>query len=196
MKKRVHLLILLFCTLCWAGPVQAVPRESAHADTPAKLGPDLSRVKTFPTDSNESVIETGITYNGKLIEFFGSMAGIKADAIIVKLTSPAETVKINVKGRFGPFWMNTRQYEVENVPSIYKIHATGKIDEIISPKLADELGSLDYTRTIRDPLYDKFVRAFMSRKEFEKPVLTPDERRKQEEIAKEIINEIMREEKI
>lgn len=61
-------------------------------------------------------------------------------------------------------------------------------------KLADELGSLDFTRTIRDPLYDKFVRAVMSREEFKKPLLTPEERRKQEQIAEEIINEILEEE--
>ncbi len=61
-------------------------------------------------------------------------------------------------------------------------------------KLADELGSLDFTRTIRDPLYDKFVRAIMSREEFKKPLLTPEERRKQEQIAEEIINEILEEE--
>ena len=61
--------------------------------------------------------------------------------------------------------------------------------------LAAELGSLDFTRTIRDPLYDKFVRAIMSRDDFKKPVLTPEERRKQDQIAQEIINEILAEEK-
>ena len=62
-------------------------------------------------------------------------------------------------------------------------------------KLSEELGSLDFTRTIRDPLYNKFVEAIMTRDEFKKPVLTPKERKKQDEIAKEIINEILAEEK-
>jgi len=61
-------------------------------------------------------------------------------------------------------------------------------------ELANELGELDFTRTIRDPLYDKFVRALMSRDEFKKPILTPEERRKQEKIAREIIDEILAEE--
>lgn len=60
--------------------------------------------------------------------------------------------------------------------------------------LSKELGDLDFTRTIRDPLYDKFVRAIMSREEFQRPVLSPAERRKQEEIAKEIVDEILAEE--
>jgi predicted ATPase len=59
--------------------------------------------------------------------------------------------------------------------------------------LAAELGSLDFSRTIRDPLYDKFIRAMMSRKEFQKPILTPGERREQERIAKEIVDEILAE---
>ena len=61
--------------------------------------------------------------------------------------------------------------------------------------LANELGPLDFTRTIRDPLYDLFIRALMTREEFKKPVLTPTERREQEKIAKEIINEILAEDK-
>lgn len=59
--------------------------------------------------------------------------------------------------------------------------------------LTDELGSLDFTMTVRDPLYDKFVKAMRSREEFKKPVLTPEERKKQDQIAQEIINEIMQE---
>ena len=62
-------------------------------------------------------------------------------------------------------------------------------------KLSEELGSLDFTRTIRDPLYNKFVEAIMTRDEFKKPVLTPKERKKQDEIAKKIIDEILEEEK-
>jgi len=59
-------------------------------------------------------------------------------------------------------------------------------------KLSNELGSLDFTRTIRDPLYDKFVRAMTLRDEFKKSILTPEERRKQEKIANEIIDDILK----
>lgn len=59
--------------------------------------------------------------------------------------------------------------------------------------LTDELGSLDFTRTIRDPLYDKFVREAMKRDEFKRPVLTPDEFKEQERISKEIIDKILKE---
>jgi ABC-type multidrug transport system ATPase subunit len=62
-------------------------------------------------------------------------------------------------------------------------------------RLADELESLDFSRTTRDPLYNKFVKAILSRKEFKKPVLTPEEINKQQLIAQEIIEEILEQEK-
>lgn len=139
MKRRFYVLIFLVLALSWEGSGYAANHESVQQEV-GHVGTALEGLEAFPTDSTTSRIETGITYNGKRIDFFGSTGGIQADAIVVKLTSPAETVKLNVKGRFGPFWMNTRQYEVESVLSIYKVHASGKINEILSPELANELG--------------------------------------------------------
>lgn len=62
-------------------------------------------------------------------------------------------------------------------------------------ELTDELGSLDFTKTTRDPLYDKFVKAMLSREEFRKPVLTAEEIKKQQLIAQEIIEQILEDEK-
>jgi uncharacterized protein (TIGR02186 family) len=91
------------------------------------------------TESSKSVIEVGLRYNGDRIDFSGTLGETEADAVIAKLTSPAETVKINVKGRVGPLWMNTRQYEVENVPSMYQVQASAPLSEITTPELAREL---------------------------------------------------------
>lgn len=61
--------------------------------------------------------------------------------------------------------------------------------------LTDELGPLDFTMTVRDNLYAKFVKAMLSSEEFKKPDLTSEERKKQDQIAQEIINEILQEDK-
>lgn len=62
-------------------------------------------------------------------------------------------------------------------------------------KISDELGSLDFTRTTRDPLYEKFLRALYKRDiKNNKRVLTPEEVREQERIAEEIFREIMEDE--
>lgn len=62
-------------------------------------------------------------------------------------------------------------------------------------QLSNELETLGFTRTTRDPLYDKFVRATMSVEEFQKPVLTPAEKKRQDEIAIQLIKEILEEER-
>lgn len=62
-------------------------------------------------------------------------------------------------------------------------------------KLSVELGSLDFTRTIRDPFYDRFLRAISSREEFKRQILTPPQIKEQEKIARKLIDEILEEEK-
>jgi len=143
MKKPLCILItvLLASLLGGAGPAALATPAPADAPPPADVAPAvLDQAGGFTTEASQSIIRTGITYNGQEIEFFGSTNGIEASALVVKLTSPAESVKINVKGRFGPFWMNTRQYEVENVPLIYKVRSSGKLQDILSPDTARELG--------------------------------------------------------
>ena len=91
------------------------------------------------TDSSKTKIEVGITYHGESIDFFGALGDTGADAVIVKLLSPPEKVKLNQKGRFGPFWMNLKQHEVENVPFLYLVNASAPFESILSPALAEEL---------------------------------------------------------
>ena len=65
-----------------------------------------------------------------------------------------------------------------------------KLDE-----LNEVLGNLDYTRSVRDPLYEPFVKALIASGEYqqlEKPVLTPEDRQKQKELAERILEELKR----
>ena len=119
MRGTIPILLAILCAVCLFKPLEASG--------------------TLVTDSTKSVIEVGLRYNGDRIDFFGTLAGTEADGLIVKLTSPAETVKLNVKGRVGPFWMNTRQYQVDNVPSMYQVQASAPFEEITTPELAKEL---------------------------------------------------------
>ncbi len=65
-----------------------------------------------------------------------------------------------------------------------------KLDELNA-----ELGNLDFTRSVRDPLYKPFVEAMVASDEYQqlkKPVLTPEEQRKQKELAIRILEEVRR----
>ena len=126
MRGPRTILLTLLCAVCLFKPLEASETTEPSAGT-------------LVVDSTKSVIEVGLRYNGDRIDFFGTLAGTEADALIVKLTSPAETVKLNVKGRVGPFWMNTRQYQVDNVPSMYQVQTSAPLKEIATPELAREL---------------------------------------------------------
>jgi uncharacterized protein (TIGR02186 family) len=65
---------------------------------------------------------------------------VGGDAVIVKVLSPPETVKLNQKGRVGPFWMSVKQHSVENVPFMYLVNASKKLDSIVSAEVLRELG--------------------------------------------------------
>lgn len=63
---------------------------------------------------------------------------------------------------------------------------TSEMHELIA-----ELGQLGFMTEFRDPYYEAFARAIARRPEFKKPKLTPEDRQKQEEIADEILDEIL-----
>ena len=62
-------------------------------------------------------------------------------------------------------------------------------------QLSNELDELDFSSTTSDPLYNKFVKAMLSRGNFKKSVLTSEEIKEQQLMAQEIIEEILKEEK-
>jgi uncharacterized protein (TIGR02186 family) len=126
MRTTGSIFVAALCAASFLAPLDAFGTE----------GPSSGAVGI---EASKPVIEVGLGYDGDRIDFFGSVGGTGADAIVVKLTSPAETVKLNIKGRVGPFWMNTRQYQVDNVPSMYQIQASAPLAEITTPELADEL---------------------------------------------------------
>lgn len=77
---------------------------------------------------------------------------------------------------------------------LYKKNRT-TIEEEEMQKLENELGDLDYTKTVRDPLYEKFVRSLFSRPEFQERSLTPDDIEDMGKMTDEILTEILEEEK-
>jgi len=61
--------------------------------------------------------------------------------------------------------------------------------------LSDQLAESGFAREFRDPYFEAFTKAMGRRKEFQKPTLTPQELDRQEQVADEILDEIIAEEK-
>ncbi len=114
-------------------------RKASPTTAPAASQPATS-VGGVVIDSSKTEIEIGLSYGGERLECFGTLGEKGADAVIVKLTSPAQKVKLNQKGRIGPFWMTVKQHEVDNVPFMYQISASDRIDAILSEQQRKTLG--------------------------------------------------------
>lgn len=61
-------------------------------------------------------------------------------------------------------------------------------------RLETELQALGFSRTTRDPLYEKFIEKLYSRPEFQSKEITEQERKQMLDLTNEILNELMEEE--
>ncbi|MBN1345729.1 MAG: TIGR02186 family protein [Phycisphaerae bacterium] len=119
-------------------------RQLASASHPGKAvatsAPVVRSSHDVVTDGSKTHLEIGLSYAGERLELFGTLGETRADAVIVRIMSPVETVKLNQKGRVGPFWMSVKQHSVENVPFMYHVNASDKIDKLLTPEQRQELG--------------------------------------------------------
>lgn len=76
---------------------------------------------------------------------------------------------------------------------LYKTNRTECENEELV-QLTHELENLGFTRTTRDPLYDKYIERLFSRAEFQNKPITDAERKEMVELTDEILAEIMEEE--
>lgn len=76
---------------------------------------------------------------------------------------------------------------------LYKAERSEKENEELG-WLTRELENLGFTRTTRDPLYDKFIARLFSRAEFQNKPITDEERKEMVALTDEILAELMEEE--
>jgi len=67
-------------------------------------------------------------------------------------------------------------------------------EEVEMTRLSDELADLGFAKDFKDPYYELFVRTMAKHTKFHKQVLTPEEQRAQDEVAEEVLEDILREE--
>lgn len=68
-------------------------------------------------------------------------------------------------------------------------------EDIELDELTEELENLGFTRTTRDPLYDKFIERLFSRPEYQDAPLTDEEKKEMAALTNAILDEILEEEK-
>jgi hypothetical protein len=84
-------------------------------------------------------VEMGVRFGGDTITFHGTLPQKEAALVIRVESENNPPLKLVRKGRVVIFWMSVKQFEVSNVPFLYKIICSGNLNEILSENLRKEL---------------------------------------------------------
>jgi uncharacterized protein (TIGR02186 family) len=78
------------------------------------------------------------TYTGDTI----SVSGVADPGaqVIIKVASPAASMKLARKAKVGPIWMNVSDVEFGNTPAFYQVNCTGALEPLLPAALLDSLG--------------------------------------------------------
>jgi uncharacterized protein (TIGR02186 family) len=90
-------------------------------------------------------IKVGTFYRGARIHVSANVP--ICDGAVIVLEAGNEKVTLNRKGRVAGIWLNVAQVEVSNVPNVYILAASDKLENICSPFVHKQLGlGFDYLR--------------------------------------------------
>jgi uncharacterized protein (TIGR02186 family) len=108
------------------------------------------------TDRTKQKIEVDTRFAGERIYFFGTIPDPEADIIVKLISKHNDPIKLTRKGKVVLFWMSTKQFELRNVPYIYKIHSSKPLGEFLTPELVKEY-KLDY-ETLKDDMEIRLIK--------------------------------------
>jgi hypothetical protein len=108
------------------------------------------------TDRTKQKIEVDTRFAGERIYFFGTIPDPEADIIVKLISKHNDPIKLTRKGKAVLFWMSTKQFEIRNMPYIYKIHSSKPLGEFLTPELVKEY-KLDY-ETLKDDMEIRLIK--------------------------------------
>ena len=89
-------------------------------------------------NANHDHITIDSFYHGSTLSISGFSNPRDAD-LIIKLTSPDGHQSLRRKGKVASFlWMNTGELKIENVPNVYFLYSTRRIEDILSREEMDK----------------------------------------------------------
>jgi uncharacterized protein (TIGR02186 family) len=121
MMLRIYKFALLVCLLC-AVTALGADSISVIAQVTPILTPDTIDVGTF--------------YNGAEVQVSADIP--KCDGAVIVLEAGRGEIKLNRKGRVAGIWLNVAQVTAENIPKVYIMAASDKLDNICSPEVRRE----------------------------------------------------------
>lgn len=82
----------------------------------------VSTAEGGPLQVDVRRVRISLGFAGQQIFLFGqAVPGTERVALVLE-APPSSPVRLMEKGRVGPFWLGVRQYRVEDVPGLYRVH--------------------------------------------------------------------------
>lgn len=91
--------------------------------------PIAAQTTPITVTTSQRVISITPRYQGDLVRVRGTAP--PSVAVVLKLTSPRDTVVCAQKGRVGAFWLSVRQVRFDGVPRMFKIKSDVPLDDIL-----------------------------------------------------------------
>lgn len=88
------------------------------------------------TDYSQQSIKVDVRFHGERIYFFGTVPDPKADVVVKLIPIHSAPIQLTRKGKVVLFWMGVKQFEVQKLPFLYKIHSSRPLKEVLTPEVA------------------------------------------------------------
>lgn len=108
------------------------------------------------TDYSQKSIKVDARFHGERIYFFGTVPDPAAEVVVKLVPVDRSSIKLTRKGRVVLFWMGVKQYEVQHLPYLYKIHSSKPLKEILTPEIATKF-RLGY-QTLKDDMILELIK--------------------------------------
>lgn len=102
------------------------------------------------TELAQRHVDITAQFTGEKVLIFGAVC--QPGNIIIKVSSPDETVAIARKAQYGPFWLTSGNFTVKGAPGLFYILSTQPVDKLLD---ADERER--YGLSLKDSLNDAQV---------------------------------------
>ena len=120
------------------------------------LGPAATAMEEMVTDASHPRVEVGVRFSGQRIYFFGTVPDPKADLVVKLIPKDSPPIKLMRKGKVVIFWMGVKQFEIRNLPYLYKLHSSRPLKDFVTPELAKKY-RLGY-QTLKDDMKLKLLK--------------------------------------
>lgn len=83
-------------------------------------------------------VDISASFTGEQVMIFGAVS--RPGDVIVKVVSPAETIDLSHKRRYGPFWLTAGQLRVEKTPGLFYVLSNKPVDQLLDRKQRQRYG--------------------------------------------------------